>query len=326
MKKIRVGIVGASGYGGNELVRLVLGHPHLELVYAAADSSAGKKLSEMLPWIPADHDQVLKKWDADVPLGLDLIFISLPTGQSKIAASKIGDDTKIIDLGGDHRFQDGWTYGMADIWPDQIRKAWRIANPGCYPTAVITALAPLVRLPSCAMNEVVIIDAKSGISGGGRGSNGASYGYSEYNENVSAYTPVGHVHIPEMQRALGALAGRGNVRVAFTPHLVPMTRGILATCYIRCDESTATCLEIAGGFYRDRPFVRVSEKLPHTKWATGSNLVFVSYASNPQAGLVTAIAAIDNLGKGAASQAVQNANLMFGLEVSDGLNGTPLIP
>lgn len=322
-----VGIVGASGYGGNELIRLVLGHPGLKLAYVAANSSAGKKLSDLMPWISGQHDLTIEKWNADTPPALDLIFISLPSGHSKTAVNKINDKTKIIDLGGDHRFVDGWTYGLADIWPEKVRKATRIANPGCYPTAALTALAPLMNLASCNTRETVIIDAKSGISGVGRGGgNETSFGFSEVNENVSAYKLTNHVHIQEIRSALGVLTSTDSVPVVFTPHLIPMTRGILTTCYVRCNENSGRCFEVAREFYKTSPFVRVSEKPPHSKWATGTNLVFVSYASNESEGIVTAIAVIDNLGKGAASQAIQNANLMFGMDMSLGLENTPLAP
>ena len=325
-----VGIIGASGYGGNELVRLVLRHPNLKLVYVAADSSAGKRLSTMLPWIRTKDDLTIEKWDPATREGLlklDLVFISLPTGASKAAVAKIDPDTKVIDLGGDHRFVEGWKYGLADIWPDDIAFASRVANPGCYPTAALTALAPLMRRKSCASREAVIIDAKSGISGAGRGGgNDTSFGFAEVNEDVSAYKLAGHAHVSEMQLALGVLSGRVSVPVVFTPHLTSMTRGILATCYIRCTDSTSVCLAVAREFYKNSPFVRVTDQPPHTKWATGSNLAFVSYGANENAGIVTALGAIDNLGKGAASQAVQNANLMLDLEYMAGLESPPLMP
>jgi N-acetyl-gamma-glutamyl-phosphate reductase len=233
-----------------------------------------------------------------------------------------------VDIGGDHRFVDGWTYGLADIWPDQIRGVKRVANPGCYPSATLTALAPLVA-QRLVEPEGLIVDAKSGVSGAGRGgSGGSAFGYSEINEDVSAYGLFQHAHVPEMTRALSLLAG-SPATLLFTPHLVPMTRGILATCYARMGQkniTTADCLEAARKFYAGRPFVRVVDKPPHSKWASGSNLVFISYAADPQRKMVIALGAIDNLGKGAAGQAVQNANLMLGLDPSLGLAGAPLWP
>src|SRR3989344_1304696 len=325
VEKKNVGIIGASGYGGNELVRLVLGHPNFKLAYVAADSNAGKKLSDMLPWIEEKDDLEIEKWSPDArtePLqNLDLVFISLPTGMSKRAEQEIPDRTKIVDLGGDHRFVEGWTYGLADIWPDHIRGSKRVANPGCYPAAALTALAPLVCFPLTN----VIIDAQSGISGAGRGG-GGGMAYAEVNEDLSAYKLFVHDHTAEIGRALSAIRMLADfeIPVTFTPHLVPMPRGILATCYLTGTHSTEGCFELAREYYKNSPFVRVTEKSPHSKWTTGSNLAFVSYASNGKT--IIAIGAIDNLVKGAAGQAVQNANLMFDFEVTAGLEAMPLWP
>lgn len=171
---------------------------------------------------------------------------------------------------------------------------------------------------------MIIIDAKSGVSGAGRGG-GSTFGYAEVNEDVCAYGLFKHAHVPEMVQALTQLAG-ATPNLTFTPHLIPMTRGILATCYARGTATTAQCLEAARAFYAGRPFVRVMDKTPHSKWATGSNLVFVSYAADPERKLIIALAAIDNLGKGAAGQAVQNANLITGQDETAGLMGTPVWP
>jgi N-acetyl-gamma-glutamyl-phosphate reductase len=170
----------------------------------------------------------------------------------------------------------------------------------------------------------IIVDAKSGVSGAGRGG-GSTFGFAEVNEDVSAYGLLKHAHLPEMNKAIAQLAGKP-ASLVFTPHLIPMTRGIIATCYGRGTASTEQCLAAARDFYRDRPFIRVLEKPPHTKWATGSNLAYVSYAADPARNIIIAIGAIDNLGKGAAGQAVQNANLMCGLPETMGLEGAPLWP
>ena len=323
----RIGIIGVSGYGGGEALRLVATHPHLELVYVAGEGSAGQKLVERFPGIGRLGELVIQKWDPAALPALDLLFASLPTGESKTALARVAPATRIVDIGGDHRFADGWTYGLADIWPDKIRAATRLANPGCYPAASLAALAPL------AANQMIepagiIIDAKSGVSGAGRGGANSALGFAEVNEDVSAYGLLQHAHLPEMTSALSLLLGQ-TASILFTPHLIPMTRGILATCYGRMTAkkiTTADCLEAARAFYADRLFVRVVEKPPHSKWATGSNLTFVSYAADPGRGLVIALGAIDNLGKGAAGQAVQNANLMLGLDETAGLLGTPLWP
>jgi N-acetyl-gamma-glutamyl-phosphate reductase len=321
---IRVGIVGISGYGGGEALRLCATHPAFEVVYAAGESSAGQRLVERFPGLPSRLGElVIEKWDPAGLPDLDLLFASLPTGESREALARVPAETKIVDIGGDHRFVDGWTYGLADVWPERMAGKTRIANPGCYPAASLTALAPLVAEGLVDVSSI-IIDAKSGVSGAGRGGSSA-FGYAEVNEDVMAYGLFKHAHLPEMTKAIGELAGKP-AQLTFTPHLIPMTRGILATCYARGNVSTERCLEAARKFYAGRAFVRVTEKPPHSKWATGTNLVFVSYAADPGRNLIIALGAIDNLGKGAAGQAVQNANLITGQAETAGLEGVALWP
>jgi N-acetyl-gamma-glutamyl-phosphate reductase len=320
---IRVGIVGVSGYGGGEVLRLCTSHPTFEVAYVAGESSAGAKLGEKFPGIGKLGELVIQKWDAAALPKLDVLFASLPTGESKEPLSRVPTSTRIVDIGGDHRFAEGWTYGLADVWPEKMKSATRVANPGCFPAATLAAIAPL------AANKLidptsVIVDAKTGVSGAGRGG-GSTFGYAEVNEDVAAYGLLKHAHVPEMNKALAELSG-SSVNITFTPHLIPMTRGILATCYLRGKASTEECLAAARKFYANRPFVRVVDKSPHSKWATGSNLVFVSYAADPSRNLIIALGAIDNLGKGAAGQAVQNANLMTGQPETAGLEGAPLWP
>jgi N-acetyl-gamma-glutamyl-phosphate reductase len=322
---IRIGIVGVSGYGGGEALRLCAAHPTFEVVYVAGEGSAGARLVEKFPGIRAGlADLVIDKWDPERLPKLDVLFASLPSGQSRDALARVPKDVKIVDIGGDHRYADGWTYGLADVWPDTIRGQTRIANPGCYPSASLAALAPLVAAGIVKGGMPVIIDAKSGVSGAGRGG-GATFGFADVNEDVAAYALTKHAHVPEMAATLDALGLNGTARVAFTPHLIPMTRGILATCYVAADVSADECFKVARDFYAGRPFVRVVDKPPHTKWALGSNLVFVSYAAHA-GGPVVALGAIDNLGKGAAGQAVQNANLITGQPETAGLEGSPLWP
>lgn len=322
---IRVGIVGVSGYGGGEALRLCAMHPAFQVVYAAGESSAGARLVEKFPGIGSLGELKIEKWDPSSLPDLDVLFASLPTGESKDALARVAPSTRIVDIGGDHRFVDGWTYGLADVWPEQMRGATRVANPGCFPAASLAALAPL------AANKLIdptsiIIDAKTGVSGAGRGG-GSTFGYAEVNEDVAAYGLLKHAHVPEMTKAIARLTG-ADAALLFTPHLVPMTRGILSTCYARLSGKVTTvdCLDLARTFYAARPFVRVTEKPPHSKWATGSNLVYVSYAADPDRGMVVAIGAVDNLGKGAAGQAIQNANLMTGQPETAGLDGAPLWP
>lgn len=322
---IRVGLVGISGFGGSEALRLIAGHPEFELVYAAGNSSAGRRLVDLFPGVRTDlADLVIQSWDPEALPALDLLFASLPTGASAAALARVPEGVRIVDLGGDHRDSDGWTYGLADVWPDRIRGQSRIANPGCFPAATLTTLAPLLTAGLIAP-EHIVIDAKTGISGAGRGGS-SSFGYAESNENLHPYGLLDHVHMPEMARTIAQLGKGTATGLVFTPHLVPMTRGVLVTIYCRGSASTQQCLEAARGFYANRPFVRVSDRPPQTKWATGSNLCLVSYAADPERELVIAMGVIDNLGKGAAGHAVQNANLMFGLPEDAGLGGLAIWP
>ena len=326
---IRVGIVGVSGYGGGEALRLCATHPAFEVVYVAGEGSAGQRLVDRFPGVGGLGELTIQKWDPAALPPLDVLFASLPTGESQAGLKAVPARTKIVDIGGDHRAVEGWTYGLADVWPDKIRGATRVANPGCYPAASLAALAPLVAGKLVEPGGIVI-DAKSGVSGAGRGG-GSTFGFAEVNEDVAAYGLFKHSHVPEIVATIGALSGTqaSPESVTFTPHLIPMTRGILATCYARAATpgvTTEQCMEAAREFYANRPFVRVTDKPPHSKWAAGSNLAFVSYAADPKRGMVIALGAIDNLGKGAAGQAVQNANLIMGLPETAGLEGTPVWP
>ncbi len=322
---IRVGIVGISGFGGGEAMRLLAGHPSFELVYAAGEGSAGSRLADRFPGVPARlADLVIEKWDPATLPKLDVLFASLPTGTSAEALARVPADVRIVDIGGDHRYVEGWAYGLADVWPAQIEGRSRVANPGCFPAATLTALAPLLAEGLIEPGNIVV-DAKTGISGAGRGG-GGTFGYAESNENLVPYGLLKHVHMPEMATTIERLSGGSAAGLVFTPHLVPMTRGVLATVYCRGRATTAECLDAARRFYAGRAFVRVTDKPPQTKWATGSNLAFVSYAADPERNLVIAMGAVDNLGKGAAGQAVQNANLICGLPETVGLDGGPVWP
>lgn len=323
---IRVGIVGISGFGGGEAMRLIASHPSFELVYAAGEGSAGSRLADRFPGVPAKlAELVIEKWDPTALPKLDVLFASLPTGTSAGALARIPRDVKIVDIGGDHRYAEGWTYGLADVWPAQIEGQARIANPGCFPAATLTALAPLLADKLIDPGHIVI-DAKTGISGAGRGGADSRFGYAESNENLVPYGLLKHTHMPEMARTIERLSGGSAAGLVFTPHLVPMTRGILATIYCRGRATTEQCMDAARRFYAGRAFVRVTDKPPQTKWATGSNLAFVSYAADPERDLVIAMGVVDNLGKGAVGQAVQNANLICGLPETAGLEGAPVWP
>lgn len=329
---MRIGIVGVSGYGGSELLRLCAGHPAFEVSYAGGDSTAGQVLAQRFPALAGRPEAALsiRRFVPEDVGALDLLFASLPTGKSRELLARVPASVKVVDLGGDHRFLDGWTYGLTEL-PGQrarIAGAKRLANPGCYPAAALLALAPLVK-EGLIEPQNIVIDAISGITGTGRGG-GSDYGYVETNEDVFAYGLESHPHVPEMERALEQLSGRKST-LAFTAHLAPMSRGILATCYARPrgQLQSAQLYDAAQACYRDEPFVKIvpteQGHSPHTAWATGTNLAFLSYAVNPRTGLVIAIGAIDNLGKGAAAQAVQNANLMTGQPETAGLDGLPLL-
>ncbi len=321
----RVGVVGVSGYGGGEILRLCARHPAVEVVYAAGESSAGQRLGSRYPGLDGPAAElIIQAFDPSALPDLDLLFLSLPTGQSRTAAEQLPRELKIVDVGGDHRFVDGWVYGLTEVTgAAEIGGSNHVADPGCFPAAALLALAPLV---SKGLIEPtgIIVDAKTGISGAGRGG-GSTFGFAEVNEDVSAYNLFKHAHTPEMQQALSRMANQ-DASLVFTPHLVPMTRGILATCYGRGRLSTAEALRAARDYYAEAQFVRVTESPPHSKWAQGTNLAFVSYAAESAADTVIALGAVDNLGKGAAGQAVQNMNLMLGCPENLGLELVPMLP
>ena len=330
---LRIGIVGVSGYGGSELLRLVAGHPGFELVYVGGDASAGERLGARFPALPGRPEAalVIERFEPERLPPLDLLFASLPTGKSQEPLARVPAALRVVDVGGDHRFVPGWVYGLTELpgRRKEIAATRRLANPGCYPAAALLALAPLVS-KGLVEPTGIVIDAKSGVTGTGRGGS-SDFGYVETNEDVFAYGLAAHPHVPEIKSALEQLAG-GPASLAFTPHLVPMARGILATCYAR-PRGAVTVEKLyaaAHETYRDEPFIRIVAtergRGPHTGWATGSNLAFLSYAVNAETGLVLALGAIDNLGKGAAGQAVQNANLMTGQPERAGLEGLPVWP
>jgi N-acetyl-gamma-glutamyl-phosphate reductase len=239
-------------------------------------------------------------------------------------APRLPADLRVVDVGGDHRFVEGWTYGLTEVTgPGTVSTSLRVADPGCFPAAALLALAPLVSR-GLVEPSGIIVDAKTGISGAGRGG-GATFGYAEVNEDVTAYNLFKHAHAPEMREALSRMAEKP-ASLVFTPHLVPMTRGILATCYARGRVSRDEALRCAREFYAEAAFVRVTDQAPHSKWPQGTNLAFVSYAADPEAEVVMALGVVDNLGKGAGGQAVQNMNLMLGLPETLGLDLVPMLP
>lgn len=338
-KRVQVAIMGVNGYGGSELLRLCASHPGFDVVRVYGESTVGQTLAQRFPSLAGLPlgGLAIERFDPEALSGVELLFASLPTGQSREPLSRVSREVKILDVGGDHRFVDGWEYGVTELPGalERIAAAGRVANPGCYSAATILALAPLVA-NGLIETEGIVVDAKSGISGAGRGGSSA-FGFSDTNEDVVAYGLTRHAHVPEIKEALSRLTpDRRPVTLAFTPHLVPMTRGLLSTCYARPTRPTTTeaLLDAAHSFYEGKPFIRVIAHTndlpggggPHTKWAAGSNLEYLCYVVNPETGLVLALGAEDNLGKGAAGQAIQNANLMTGQEETTGLTGMPLVP
>lgn len=326
--------MGVNGYGGSELLRLCAGHPTFQVTRVYGESSAGQTLARRFPSLTALPlgDLVIERFSPDATGDLDLLFASLPTGQSKEPLAEVPESVRILDIGGDHRFVDGWVYGLTELpgARERIKDASRVANPGCYPAATILALAPLVA-HGLIEPEGIVVDAKSGVSGAGRGGTSA-FGYADTNEDLHPYGLIRHDHVPEMTQALSSVADGKRVSLAFVPHLVPMTRGLLSTCYGRPagHVTTEQATQAARTFFEREPFIKVVEhqngRGVHTKWAVGSNFVFLSYAVNAETGLVIATGAEDNLGKGAAGQAIQNANLMTGQPETAGLGGMPLVP
>jgi N-acetyl-gamma-glutamyl-phosphate reductase len=331
---VRIGIMGVNGYGGSELLRLCAAHPTFEVKRVYGESSAGQSLRQRFPSLTGLPlgDLTIERFSPNEVDDLDLLFASLPTGQSKGILAEVPERVRVLDIGGDHRFVEGWVYGLTELpgAREKIKGANRVANPGCYPAATILALAPLIAT-GLVEPEGIVVDAKSGVSGAGRGGS-SDFGYADTNEDLHPYGLLTHPHVPEMTTALSGLAGGKRVSLAFVPHLTPMTRGLLSTCYGRPagNTTTAQLMEAARTFYEGEPFIKVVDhqngRGVHTKWAVGSNFVFVSYAVNAETGLIIATGAEDNLGKGAAGQAIQNANLMTGQPETAGLGGLPVVP
>jgi len=344
----RVAVAGASGYAGGELLRLLAGHPDCELGPVTAQSSAGRPITDVHPHLAGLPSLAGRCFDAadSVPgSGCDLVFLALPAGESAAVAAGLGPGVGVVDLGPDFRLADAgawarhyrsphagrWTTGLPELpgAREQIRAATRVAVPGCYATAAIVALAPPLAAGAIDPQDIVIV-AASGTSGAGR-SLRADLLASEVMGAVSAYQAGGtHRHTPEIEQALGEAAGQDGVAVSFTPVLAPMPRGILATCTARLADGTATAelRQKLADAYTAEPFVCL---LPDGRWPTtaavaGSNGVHLQAAADPRTGRATVIAAIDNLGKGAAGQAIQNANLMLGLPETAGLTAIGVAP
>jgi N-acetyl-gamma-glutamyl-phosphate reductase len=347
VKAIRVSVIGASGYGGAETVRLLTTHPHVQLVHVTAETQKGVAMSSLYPNLRGFVDQTMIEADLErIGSGSDVTIISLPSGMAMhLVPGLLKQGNKVIDVAADFRLKQAelypqWykvthsapeylaeaVYGLPELHREAIVRTRLVANPGCYPAAALLALTPLLRAGK-VQTRGIIIDAKSGVSGAGRGG-GGGFGFSETNENVKAYSVVGHNHTAEIEQELTSVAGT-TVQVVFTPHLIPMTRGILVTAYapLASDLSEPDALALYQQTYVREPFIRVLDTvLPETKATLGSNFCDVAVKINQRAGVAIAIAAIDNLGKGAAGQAVQNLNLMCGLPEETGLKFPGIYP
>lgn len=337
----RVGVVGASGYTGAELLRLLEGHPSLACVLATSREFAGRPVADVYPNLGLTV--AFSALDEGALEAVDLVFLALPHGASmEVGARLVKAGVAVVDLSADFRLKDPgayptwfgaehtapellgeWVYGIPELHREAIRSARAVANPGCYPTAAILALAPLIAGGVIDPGSVVV-SAASGVSGAGRGMS-AGVHFSHVDANFKAYGLPTHKHTPEVEQELSALAKR-EIRLTFVPHLVPMPRGLLATC-VAARASDADPSDAADAFYADEPFVRVlRDTLPETKYTHGSNRCLLGYRVDARADRVIALAAIDNLGKGAAGQAIQNANLMLGLPEAEGLSGAGIYP
>ena len=342
---MRVGILNVTGYAGSELARILYRHTEAEITSVTGRSAAGKRLPEVLPHL----------WQLDLPItssiegSVDVVFSTLPSGASAEALAPLIDSgVRAVDIAADFRLHDPAefkraynvdhpashllekaVYGLPEIHRETIKRATLIANPGCYPEAAILALAPAVR--GGLVVDDIVVDAKSGISGAGRGglATNSMDQFAEANENVVVYGLDGHGHQPEIAQELAELRGAETARVTFVPHRVPMTRGIMATCYARLQDETISkqrVREIYREFYATEPFVRVTDTPPQTKQTMGSNMCLVYPTVDERAGRLVVVSCLDNLVKGAAGQAIQNMNLMFGFPETTSLEGLAVYP
>ena len=345
---IKVGIIGATGYAGGELARILMGHKDAEIVWYGSRSYIDKKYADVYQNMFQIVDaKCLDDNMEELAKKADVIFTATPQGFcASVISEAILADTKIVDLSADFRIKDVDTYekwygiqhkspqfieeavyGLCEINREDVKGARLVANPGCYTTCSILTAYPLAKEGLIDMNTL-IIDAKSGTSGAGRGAKVGNL-YCEVNENSKAYGVASHRHTPEIEEQLG-YAAKEDVRISFTPHLVPMNRGILATEYATLTKQTTyeEVKAVYDKYYKEEKFIRVLDEgiCPETKWVEGSNYVDINFKIDPRTNRIIMMGAIDNLVKGAAGQAVQNMNLMFGLPESEGLELVPMFP
>ncbi|MEA5578884.1 N-acetyl-gamma-glutamyl-phosphate reductase [Anabaena sp. UHCC 0451] len=342
VRRVPVGIVGASGYGGVQLVRLLMDHPEVELVYLGGESSAGKTFADLYPHLGSIVNLKIEAVDPEIIASrCEVVFLSLPNGLAcDIAPKLLEKGCKVLDLSADYRFSDLKTYttwygtqrsdrtiaetavyGLPELYRDRIAEAQLIGCPGCYPTASLLALSPLLK-QGLIVPETAIIDAKSGTSGGGRQAK-VNLLLAEADNSLGAYNVGRHRHTPEIEQICSDLAGH-EVTVQFTPHLIPMVRGILATVYANLRDPGLVrddLITIYTAFYRNSPWVKIcnSGTYPQTKWACGSNVCYIGIEVDPRTRRVIVMSAIDNLIKGQAGQAIQCMNIMLGWDETLGL-------
>lgn len=345
---IRVGIIGATGYVGEELVRILIQHPQSEIINLTSQSYLGKTYNQVYHNYEEICTNVCEEENIEeLSTKADVIFIALPHGiASKKLNSSILENTKIIDLGADFRLSnvnvyEQWyntehyspkllekaVYGLCEIKREEIKNSNLIANPGCYTTCSILSLYPLIKENSLD-EESIIVDAKSGVSGAGRTLNLGNH-FVECNESIKAYKIASHRHTPEIEQQLSDACGK-DIKITFTPHLIPMNRGILSTCYgkLKKQATWEDIISIYKKYYEKEHFIRLMKKdiYPETRWVKGSNYCDIGFSLDERTGRIIVVGAIDNLIKGAAGQAVQNMNILFGLEENTGINQIPMFP
>ena len=338
MKTLKVAIVGASGYSGVELVKILLQHSGVELAHVIGASTVGKRLDEVYPFFRKKTDLTIESYDLEILKKMDIVFLALPHGEAMKRVPELVDaGVRVIDFSGDFRFESAelyekWynlphsapdylkkaVYGMPELYKNEIKDCQLLANPGCYPTSAILALAPILSQDSVDTSSIAI-SSMSGTSGAGRKAN-LGLIFSEVNETVKAYRVGNHQHSPEIKATLERVAGR-DVNLVFIPHLLPITRGIYTTISLPLKEAVAQemLVKVYQDFYQDAGFVRVLEMPPEIKFVSGTNYCDINVAVDMTQKFVTVTSAIDNLVKGAAGQAVQNMNLMAGFPEQEGL-------
>ncbi len=345
MKKIKVSVIGSSGYTGKELVKILMNHQKVELVHLTSSSYSGKNIAEVFPEFLNKLDKKLINLNLElVAQDSDLVFTALPhTVSMDVVPELLKKMVKVVDLSADYRIKDPavykeWykkehnqiskgllseaVYGLPEIYLDKIKDASLVANPGCYPTSIILGVVPLLKY-HLVEPDGIIIDSKSGTTGAGRKLSLGLH-FSECNENFKAYKIVGHKHIPEIEQELSNIYFVNNhIKVSFTPHLLPLNRGILSTCYLSLNgqKEEEEIVKVYQKFYQGVPFVRIFEppNLPEIKFVLGTNYCDIGFKIDKRVGKIKVISVIDNLLKGAAGQAVQNMNIMFGFPETCGL-------